>query len=122
ERPSTELVLDLDAATAELHTSFERERALVRRAIEARDSEAIQELLSNPKLDRRIRAALESERSATQVEGFFATVLARVEKAMGEGAGAWAELGEDPQVPRTLRERIAVTPFSSLREPSARAA
>ncbi len=113
---------DAAAIKARLGAGFERQRALIAKALRDGDANATRMLLSDPRMDPRVRAALQGDRGRNQVRATFEAHAHRLEAAARAGPEAMVALKDDPVLPVTVREALARTPPDSLRSPEGRAA
>jgi EmrB/QacA subfamily drug resistance transporter len=115
-------VFDAEALKARLGVDFERQRGLVAKALREGDATATRTLLSDPRVDPRVKAALQGDRGRGQVRATFEAHAQRLEAAARAGPEAMAALKEDPGLPVAVREVLSRTPPESLRSPQGRAA
>jgi hypothetical protein len=113
-----------DAASlkARLGEGFERQRALLAKALREGDASATRTLLSDPRVDPRVKSALQGDSGRGQVRATFEAHSHRLEAAAQAGPEAMAALKDDPRLPVAIREALARTPPESLRSPQGRAA
>lgn len=101
--------------------NFSQQRELLTKAIQDDDAQAKQALLQNPRIDPRLKGALEQGGIRAQVKAAFDAQLTAVKAAINAGPDALLALIQNPKTPEPVKAGLTRIPPESLQTPEGKA-